>query len=99
MNHPFVFDLANCSPVNYLWPQLVNSLGIDRSQRAVSQALDLQSMRGNKNTIPVLIVETCGLALIESSSLREHMGFIIDGEAVVLIVSTKDFSFQLIYGH
>jgi hypothetical protein len=36
--------LARFTPVNDLWPQLVERLGLERSSRAVQQALDLQAM-------------------------------------------------------
>ena len=61
-------DLASFTPVNDLWPQLVERLGLERSGRAVRQALDLQAMRGDATTLPVLLLETCGLALIHAEA-------------------------------
>ena len=57
-------DLAGCTPVNRLWGELVERLGLERSTRAVQQALDLRAMRGSDSTLPVVLVETCGLSLI-----------------------------------
>ena len=50
----FNFDFVNCEHVNYLWPDLVERLGSAKAQVAVRQAIDLQLMQGNKNTLPVL---------------------------------------------
>ena len=44
----------------------ISKIGILRAKSAVRQALDLQRMQGNKSTLPILIVETCGTALILS---------------------------------
>lgn len=46
-------DLARFTPVNTLWPQLIEGLGLERSQRAVRQALDLQAMQGSPATLPL----------------------------------------------
>jgi hypothetical protein len=46
-------DLAACTPVNDLWPALVERLGLERSARAARQAFDLQAMRGQPTTVPV----------------------------------------------
>ena len=53
-------DFAALSPVNDLWPAFVERLGMERAQRAVIQALDLQRMRGHGSTLPVLVTETFG---------------------------------------
>jgi len=50
-------DLAAATPVNHLWPELVERLGLERSARAARQALDLQAMRGLPGTLPLLLVE------------------------------------------
>ena len=67
-------DLAACTPVNHLWPELVERLGCERSARAAQQALDLQAMRGSEATLPVVLVETCGMALLERAALRRATG-------------------------
>ena len=38
-------DLARFTPLNHLWPELVEWLGLERSGRAVQQALDLQLLQ------------------------------------------------------
>ena len=37
-------DFAALSTVNHLWPAFVERLGLDKAQRAVRQALDLQGI-------------------------------------------------------
>ena len=46
-------DLTECIPVNHLWKDLLNRLGIEKANRAVRQAIDLQLMHGCKKTLPV----------------------------------------------
>ena len=89
-------DLARFTPVNDLWPQLVERLGLERSSRAVQQALDLQAMRGHAGTLPVLLVETCGLALIQAEALRAQLGLAGVAEQQVLLVSQPSLRLQLL---
>lgn len=89
-------DLARFTPVNDLWAQLVERLGLERSGRAVRQALDLQAMRGDRSTLPVLLLETCGLALIQAEALRAQLGLAGVAEDHVLLVSQRSFRLQLL---
>jgi hypothetical protein len=90
-------DLAACTPVNDLWPALVERLGLERSARAARQALDLQAMRGEAGTLPVLIVETCGVALVERETLRLSTGLPVPlGEGVLLLCSQRLQQLQLL---
>ncbi|WP_413440275.1 hypothetical protein [Synechococcus sp. MIT S1220] len=89
-------DFAGCSPVNHLWPQFVERLGSDRAQRAVRQALDVQSIHGNSSTLPVLVVETCGSALASTDLIREQIGLNAHGERMVLLLSTREKLVQLL---
>jgi len=66
----FDLDLAAGTPVNHLWGELVECLGLERSIRAARQALDLQAMRGHAGTLPLLLVETCGVRLVLLLSQR-----------------------------
>ena len=95
MSHPSV-DFAASAPVNDLWPSLVERLGLERSQRAVRQALDLQAMQGSAATLPVLFCETCGLALASTDLLREQTGLNGHGENYVLLFSAKANAVQLV---
>ena len=90
-------DLAACTPVNDLWPALVERLGLERSARAARQALDLQAMRGQPTTLPVLIVETCGVALLERETLRLSTGLPAPlGPGVLLLCSPRLLQLQLL---
>ena len=96
MSNVFSIDLAKCSPVNHLWSQLVQRLGVEKAKYAVVQALDLQRMRGSEATLPVLLIETCGLALVRMDSLRNQIGFPCHGDGMVLILSIKEKAVQLL---
>jgi len=89
-------DLARFTPVNDLWPELVERLGLERSSRAVRQALDLQAMRGDASTLPVLLFETCGLALMQAEALRGQLGLAGAAEDQVLLVSQPSLRLQLL---
>lgn len=91
-----VDDFAACLPVNHLWPAFVDRLGVDRAQRAVRQALDLQRMRGHDGTVPVLFTETCGLALASTDLVREQTGLNAHGERMVLLLSVREQTVQLL---
>ena len=89
-------DLARFTPVNHLWPELVARLGLERSQRAVQQALDLQAMHGTASTLPLLLVETCGLALVQIEQLRRQTGLTGAGDRLVLLLSQRNACLQLL---
>jgi predicted naringenin-chalcone synthase len=88
-------DFAALTPVNHLWPAFVERLGTD-AQRAVRQALDLQGMRGHDGTLPVLFVETGGLALASTDLVREQTGLNAHGDRMVLLLSSRDQVIQLL---
>ena len=89
-------DLARFTPVNHLWPDLVERLGLERSSRAVQQALDLQAMHGTASTLPMLLVETCGVALVQAEQLRRQTGLVGAGERLVLLLSQRSAHLQLL---
>jgi hypothetical protein len=89
-------DLARFTPVNHLWPDLVERLGLERSSRAVQQALDLQAMHGTSSTLPLLLVETCGLALVQAEQLRRQTGLVGAGDRLVLLLSQRSACLQLL---
>ena len=39
-------DLSNCEPVNDLWAEFSETLGLEKASKAVRQAIDLQAMNG-----------------------------------------------------
>ncbi len=92
-------DLAGYIPVNNLWPEFVQRIGLDKAQHAARQAFDLQSMSGYKDTSPVLIAETCGVALISIRSLHQNLGLSCLGPNIIIIVSTRQKSFQILREH
>ncbi len=93
----YLIDLTDYLPVNNLWSEFAVDLGLERAQHAARQALDLQRMQGHGKTLPVLISETCGLALINTDSLRSAFGISQFSDGLILILSTKNKSFQLLH--
>jgi hypothetical protein len=89
-------DLARFTPVNHLWPELVGRLGLERSSRAVRQALDLQAMHGTATTLPLLLIETCGVALVQAEQLRRQTGLVGAGGQLVLLLSQRTACLQLL---
>lgn len=90
-------DLAAATPANHLWPELVGRLGLERSSRAARQALDLQAMRGGPSTLPLLLVETCGIALMERDTLRKATGLPLpEADGLLLLVSLPQLAVQLL---
>tara|TARA_Y100001968_G_scaffold329129_1_gene377763 strand:- start:466 stop:765 length:300 start_codon:yes stop_codon:yes gene_type:complete len=90
------FDFSNCEVVDYLWPQFVDRLGIERSKQAISQTLDMQRMNGNSGTVPILIVDTCGLALASTDTLYLQTGILSNRHGLILLLSIKAKVIQLI---
>jgi hypothetical protein len=90
-------DLAACTPVNHLWQELVERLGMERSGRAAQQALDLQAMRGSEATLPVVLVETCGMALLERAAVRRATGLPWpEGQGALLLFSRPRQELQVL---
>ena len=93
----YLLDLSNCEFVNYLWAEFSEALGLEKATQAVKQAIDLQAMNGNKETIPILFLETCGIALTTLTSLRSQTGISLYGKKEVLIFSHKQKIFQILH--
>jgi hypothetical protein len=90
-------DLAAATPVNHLWPELVQRLGLERSAQAARQALDLQAMHGRSTTLPLLLVETCGMGLVDRAGLRASTGLPVpEGEGVLVLFSRSQLALQLL---
>ncbi len=90
------FNLDECSISNELWPDFINKIGIIKAKLAVSQSLDLQRMQGSSATLPVLILETCGTALVDSKAVQNYIGLSYLGKGMVLIFSSKLKAIQLL---
>ena len=81
---------------NDLWPDFVNNIGIHKAKLAVSQALNLQRMQGNSQTLPVLIIETCGIALVNYQVVKNLIGLSSFEYGMILIYSNKLNAIQLL---
>ena len=96
MSNSSLFNLDECSLSNDLWPDFINKIGFIKAKLAVRQSLDLQSMQGSNLTIPVLILETCGTALINANSVKSYIGLSYLDKGMVLIFSSKIKAIQLL---
>ena len=96
MKYSSLSDFEKCSISNELWPDFINKIGISKAKLAVHQALDLQKMQGNSFTLPVLILETCGAALVNSKVVMMHIGLSYIEQDMLLIYSNKSNSIQLL---
>ena len=81
MSNSSLFNLDECSLSNDLWPDFINKIGLIKAKLAVRQALDLQSMQGSNLTIPVLILETCGTALINANAVKTYICLLYTSDA------------------
>ena len=89
-------NLDKCSLSNDLWTDFINKIGFIKANLAVRQSLDLQRMQGTTSTLPVLILETCGSALIESQAVKTYVGISYLEQGMVLIFSSKSNAIQLL---
>ncbi len=90
-------EFSKYESVNFLWSELIEHYGFEKSKKIVAQAIDLQKMNGNKNvTMPIIFSGTGGLALIPIKSLREDTIRSNFKETQVLIFNLKKKSFQLL---
>ena len=96
MKNSSSLNLDKCSLSNDLWADFINKIGFIKANLAVRQSLDLQRMQGSTSTIPVLILETCGSALIESQSIKTYIGISYLEQGMVLIFSSKSNAIQLL---
>mgnify|MGYP001201578227 FL=1 len=90
------FNLDQCSLSNDLWPNFINKIGFINAKLAVRQSLDLQRMQGSTSTLPVLILETCGTALVNSHAVKTYIGLSYLEQRMVLIFSSKLNAIQLL---
>ena len=90
------FNLDQCSLSNDLWTDFINKIGLIKANLAVRQSLDLQRMQGSTSTLPVLILETCGTALVNSEAVKTYIGLSYLEQGMVLIFSSKLNAIQLL---
>ena len=96
MKNTSLFKLDQCSLSNDLWPNFINKIGFINANLAVRQSLDLQRMQGSTSTLPVLILETCGTALVHSHAVKTYIGLSYLEQRMVLIFSSKLNAIQLL---
>ena len=96
MKNNLPFNLDKCSLSNDLWPNFINKIGFIKAKLAVRQSLDLQRMQGSTSTLPVLILETCGTALVNSQAVKTYIGLSYLHQGMVLIFSSKLNAIQLL---
>ena len=96
MKNTSPFNLDECSLSNELWPNFINKIGFIKANLDILQALDLQRMQGSTSTLPVLILETCGTALVNSEAVKTYIGLSYLEQGMVLIFSSKLNSIQLL---
>ena len=96
MNNTSPFNLDQCYLYNQLWTDFINKIGFVKANLAVRQSLDLQRMQGTTSTLPVLILETCGTALVNSQSVKTYIGLSCLDQGMVLIFSSKLNAIQLL---
>ena len=96
MKNSLFFEFDKCTLSNELWPNFINKIGFIKAKSAVRQALDLQRMQGTSSTLPVLILDTCGTALVNSQVIKTHIGFSSVEQGMLLIYSHKLNAIQLL---
>ena len=96
MKNTSPFNIDQCYLSNDLWPDFINNIGFIKANLAVRQSLDLQRMQGSTSTLPVLILETCGTALVNSQAVKTYIGLSYMEPEMVLIFSNKLNAIQLL---
>ena len=90
-------EISKYNSVNYLWCELIEHFGFDKSKKIVSQAIDLQKMNGQeKVTLPIIFSGTGGLALIPIKLIKKENLKAKYKENQVLIFNLKKKSFQIL---
>ena len=89
-------DFSDFEVVDYLWPEFVERLGFEKIKQAVGQSLDLQRIYGNTQTIPALITETCGIALVNIDILYLQTGILCNRKGIILVLSIRKNTLQII---
>ena len=96
MKNSAFLDFDKCFLSNELWTDFINEIGILKAKLAVHQSLDLQRMQGNTSTLPVLMLDTCGIALTNSKVIKSHIGLNYVEQGMILIYSKKLNAIQLL---
>ncbi len=96
MKNLSTFNLDEFTLSNDLWSNFINKMGLSKAKLAVRQSLDLQRTQGSPSTLPILFLETCGSALVDSSSVKTFIGLSYLDQGMVLIFSSKLKAIQLL---
>ena len=96
MKNSSFLNFDTCFLSNDLWPNFISNIGIFKANSAVRQALDLQKMQGTSSTLPVLIIETCGTALVDFQVVKNYIGLSYIEKDMLLIYSNKLKAIQLL---
>ena len=96
MKNTSPFNIDKCTLSNELWSDFINKIGFIKASLAIKQSLDLQRMQGSPSTLPVLILETCGTALVNVQAVKTYIGLSYLEPGMVLIFSSKLNSIQLL---
>ena len=90
-------ELSEFNYVDYLWPELINKFGFQKSKNIISQAMDFQKMNGKKDiTIPLIFAGTGGLALISIDLVRKRTFLEKTNSNPIFIVNPKKKLFQIL---
>ena len=89
-------DFDQCVLSNDLLPNFIKNIGIFNVKLAVRQALDLQRMQGTSSTLPIIIIETCGTALVNNQVVKNYIGLTYIEQGMILIYSNKLNAIQLL---
>ena len=96
MKNSSFFDFDECFLSNDLLPDFINKIGIFNVKLAVRQARDLQRMQGTSSTLPLIIIETCGTALVNNQVVKNYIGLSYIEQGMILIYSNKLNAIQLL---
>ncbi len=89
-------DLSEYQPVNSLWNDFLETFGQEKASKAIFQAIDVQSMSRKKDTLPTLLIETCGIGLVNIKAIKYQTGLSIHGNNQILLISIKKKLFQIL---
>ena len=70
---------------------------MEKAYMAVKQAVDLKRMKGSENTLPVLFIQTGGIALTTFELLRLQTGLSFNSENNVLLYRPEKAEIQILY--
>ncbi len=88
-------DFSTSLPVNNLWEQLQKSFGSEKANKAIQQAIDLKKMQGHQKSLPVLLINTGGVALTSIQFFKSQTGISLYGNGEIILFCSKKKAFQI----